>query len=187
VPSAAIHGAIPLLLLLAVRKLDARKIWILWPLTFLPDLDYFFGFHRATLTNVFALLPFALALGWLLLRPGKRNWNAAEWFLIALVYLASHVIMDAFTGGVVLFYPLSQYTYCFDAEIDVVTATNTPSFIFGPCSHEGIPQVTPLYPWLTNNDAAILAFLVPAGLLVAGLNLRAHLRARRASSTHELR
>ena len=95
--------------------------------------------------------------------------------------------MDAFTGGVVLFYPVSDYTYCFDAEIDVVTATNTPTFIFGPCSHEGIPQVTPLYPWLTNNDAAMLAFLVPAGLLAAAWNLRRLLQGRAGSSTRENR
>ncbi len=183
-PSAAVHGAIPLLFLLALRRLDARKIWILWPLTFLPDLDYFLGFHRATFTNVFVLIPFLALLAWWLC-PGHRDWAKAEWVLIALVYLVSHIVMDALTGGVVLFYPVSDFTYCYTAEIDIVTKTNTPYFDVGPCSHEGIPQVTPLYPWLTNNDAAMLAFLVPAGLLAASWNAWRLLQARRASSAPE--
>jgi hypothetical protein len=180
-PSAAIHGTIPLLFLLALRRPDARKVWMLWPLTFLPDLDYFFGFHRATFTNVFVLIPVAALLAWWL-RPGHRDWAKAEWAFIALVYLVSHVVMDALTGGVVLFYPVSDYTYCYTAEIDIATATNTPFIAMGPCSHGGIPQVTPIYPWLTDNDAAILAFLVPGGLIVAGWNAWKLAKARKSSS-----
>jgi hypothetical protein len=161
VPSAVVHGALPLLFLLATRRLDARKVWILWPLTFLPDLDYFFGLHRAALTNVFVLLSFvaALAYAWRARKP-----DLMQWMVVALVYLVSHFLMDMMTGGIVPLYPLSDYTVCYYYNIDIVTATNTPYFDYGPCSHDGIPTVAARYPWLSDTDAAILAFLLPFGL-----------------------
>lgn len=161
-PSFVVHAILPLLVLLSWRRLDARKVWLLWPLTFLPDMDYFFGFHRATLGNVFVVLPaVALAIHWW--RAGARS--KAEWALIAAVYLGTHILMDVFTGGSVLLYPFSDYTFCYLAAIDVVTATNTPIFYFQACSREGIPVVSPLYPWLTVSEGAMLAFLVPAGIV----------------------
>lgn len=181
-PSAVVHGAVPLLFLLALRRLDARKIWILWPLTFAPDLDYFFGFHRATLTNVWVLLPFAALLAWDL---RARRPDRAQWWIIALVYLGSHQIMDMLTGGIVPLYPLSDYTVCYYADVLVVTKTNTLYPDYGPCSHTGIPQVVDVYPWLADNDTAMLAFLLPAGLLVAAWQGWQLVQARRASTRTE--
>lgn len=179
-PSAVIHGAVPLLFLLAVRPLDARKVWILWPLTFLPDLDYFLGFHRATFTNLFVLLPWIALFVWDW-RAGRRA--RAQWWLIAFAYLASHLVMDMLTGGIVPFYPFSDYTVCYYANILVHTTDNSLAPDLGACSHGGIPQVIEYYPWLTDNDAAMLAFLVPAALLVAGWQLWR----RRTSSERESR
>jgi hypothetical protein len=172
-----VHGAVPLLFLLAIRKLDARKVWILWPLTFVPDLDYFVGLHRAALTNVFVLVPFAvvLAIAW---RCGGRG--LAEWMIVALVYLGSHLVMDALAGGVVPLYPLSDYTVCYYANIVVNTTTNAYSPAVGACGHAGIPQVAANYVWLSDTDAAMLAFLVPAGLAVAGWQLYRLLQDREA-------
>lgn len=179
-PSFVVHGLIPLLVLLAIRRLDARKVWILWPLTFVPDLDYFvaFGLHRAATGNVFILLPFlaGLAYSYQKQRPELRQWMA-----IAIAYLASHLVMDVFTGGSVLLWPLTDYTYCYYATILVTTATNTPYLDLGACSREGIPQVAEVYPWLGYTDSAILSFVLPVALLMAALQLRAHLRQRRAS------
>ncbi|MEA3202108.1 MAG: LexA-binding, inner rane-associated putative hydrolase [Thermoplasmata archaeon] len=183
-PSAVVHGAVPLLFLLALRRLDARKVWILWPLTFLPDLDYFLGFHRATFTNVFVLVPFVALLVWDW-RAGRRD--RAQWWGIALVYLASHLVMDMMTGGVVPFYPVSDYTVCYYANVLVYTQTNTLAPDYGVCSHGGIPQVTPVYGWLTDNDAAMVAFLVPAALAVAGWQLWRARKAAKASSAPDSR
>jgi hypothetical protein len=173
-----VHALLPLLPLLAIRRLDARKVWVLWPLTFAPDLDYFVHLHRAALTNVFVLLPFAAVLAWAL---RKGDAPLVEWMGIALVYLAAHYVMDTFTGGIVPFFPLSDYTICYYADVDVNTTTNALTFPHGPCSHAGIPQVAPVYPFLSDTDAAMLALIVPFGLVMGAVSLRrlARERARR--------
>ena len=123
------------------------------------------GHHRATLHNVWVLLPFLALLAWSLRRE-TRNRDHAEWAAIALTYLGSHLLMDVFAGGITLLYPLSLYTLCWGFTIDVVTATNELVVNWGPCSFEGIPTVAEVYPWLPWNEAAFLAFLVPATLVV---------------------
>lgn len=128
------------------------------------------GYHRATLHNVWVLVPFAAVLLWSL-RKETRDPGLAEWMAIALTYVGSHLLMDVFAGGVTLLYPLSLYTLCWTWTIDVVTATNTPVVTFGPCSFEGIPTVAEIYPWLPWNEAAFLAFLIPATLVVVAWRL----------------
>ena len=179
-PSFTIHGLIPLLFLLAVRRLDARKVWILWPLTFAPDLDYLFpGLHRAAFGNVLILLPALAGLAWSLW-PGRADPERAEWFGIAAAYLASHLVMDVFTGGSVLLYPFSTYNFCYLVGIDVVTATNTLQPYFEVCSREGIPRVAEVYPWLSPLEGAMLAFVLPAALVASGWNAWRYARERRA-------
>lgn len=166
--SFVVHATLPLLFLLAVRRLDVRKVWILWPLTLAPDLDYFVGLHRAATANLFVLVPFVAALVW-----GLRKERPAlvEWMAVALVYLVSHLLMDMMTGGVVPLWPVSDYTVCYVGQIVIETATNTPYLQFEACSHEGLPQVATFYTWLSVTDLAMLAFIVPAGLAMAGWNL----------------
>lgn len=181
-PSFVVHMTLPLLFLLALRRVDARKVWILWPLTILPDLDYFFGLHRAALTNVFVLLPLAGLLAWSL-RRGERS--RAEWSGAALAYLGSHFAMDMLSGGIVPLWPLSDYTVCYYAQIVIETATNAPSVDVGSCSHEGVPTVAPYYPWLSTTDTAMVAFVLPAGLAMAAWNAwkyRQAARGERAAS-----
>lgn len=165
--SLAIHSVVPLLFLLALRPLDARKVWILWPLTILYDLDYFLGIHR-TATNVWTLLPFVAVLAW---AWRKGRWSLMQWMIVALVYLASHLVMDTFTGGTVLLYPLSDRTFCYYAEILVRTSDNTMYPSIEDCSHPGVPTVAPVYPWLSGLDTAMLMFVLPAGLAVAAIHL----------------
>jgi len=164
VPSAVVHGVVPLLLLLAIRRFDARKVWVLWPLTFAPDLDYLVGLHRAALTNVFVLVPFVVGMAWAW-RTGRRG--AFEWWLIAFVYLASHLVMDTFPGATVPLWPLSDYTVCYTANIVIHTPDNSNIWALGPCSHAGLPQVATDYLWLDDSDSAMLAFLVPAALVAS--------------------
>jgi hypothetical protein len=176
-PTFVIQSVIPLLLLLSLPWLDRRKVLLACPLTHLPDLDYLIGHHRATGHNVFVVLPFALVAlyAWRTARPAL-----AEWMLIATVYTASHLVMDAFAGGVTLLYPFSLHTTCYYAEIDVVTATNDPFLDAGRCSFEGIPVVSEVYTWLPSSDAAILVFLVPAVAVLVGA--RALWRRRKADA-----
>lgn len=97
-PNWAIHLIVPLLALLIVRKKEEWKyILLLLPLAVVPDLDTFLTQHRALLHNMFIPVVFFI-LGWKL-----REYRTV--FIISAVYLTSHVILDMFGGGVVLFYP----------------------------------------------------------------------------------
>ncbi len=97
-PNWAIHLIVPLLaLLIAGRKEDWKYILLLLPLAVVSDLDTLITQHRALLHNIF--IPFILlVLGW-----GFRKYRTV--FVISAVYVASHVVLDMFGGGVVLFYP----------------------------------------------------------------------------------
>lgn len=161
-PTFVIQSILPLLFLLSLPWLDRRKVLLAWPLTHLPDFDYLIGHHRATGHNLFVLLPFVLIglYAWRTARP-----RLTEWMLIASIYVASHLVMDAFAGGVTLLYPFSVHTTCYYAEINVVTATNTPFVDAARCSFEGVPTVSTIYTWLPYSDAAMLAFVAPATLL----------------------
>lgn len=136
------------------------------------------GYHRATAHNVWILLPFLLVLLYSL-RPETKNPARAQWMIISLVYLASHLLMDVFAGGITLLYPLSTFTFCWVWTIDVVTATNQLQINWGPCSFDGIPVVAEVYPWLPWNEAALLAFLLPAWLLALLYSLTRRLRTPR--------
>lgn len=175
-PTFVLQSVIPLLFLLSLPWLDRRKVLLAWPLTHLPDFDYVIGYHRATGHNLFLLAPFVLI--------GLWAWRAKKsdlmmWMGIATVYVGSHILMDAFAGGVTLLYPLSLHTTCYYAEINVVTATNTPFLDAGRCSFEGIPTVSVIYNWLPATETAMLAFLVPSTLAL--LVWRAWARKKRAS------
>ncbi|HET6399717.1 MAG TPA: hypothetical protein VFH47_09215 [Candidatus Thermoplasmatota archaeon] len=178
-PSFLIHSLIPLLLLLAWRRLDARVVWTLWPLSHLSDLDYFIGYHRATFSSVFILLPgFALAWWSRLRKPSLVTWG-----LVANAYLGSHLVMDMLTGGIVPLYPLSTWRACYYLGVEVITATNTPRLDAGDCSGDGIPHVAEVYPWLDHDEAAILAVLLAAAMVA--LARAWHLRTMRRKRSHD--
>ncbi|NJD78416.1 MAG: metal-dependent hydrolase [Candidatus Methanoperedens sp.] len=93
------HLIVPLLALFIVsKKEDIRYILMLLPLAIVPDLDTFAAQHRALLHNIF--IPLMLLLFGFLASKGKRTI-----FMISSVYLASHVVLDMFGGGVALLYP----------------------------------------------------------------------------------
>lgn len=157
-PGLVIHAVVPPLVMLAMRRyFDPRIVILLWPMTILPDLDYFVGVHRATTMNVFFLAGVLLVTHGLA-RAFDRP-KAWLWTGTAAAYLASHVVMDTFTGGVVPLYPLSDYTVCWFWYIEAVTATNDVTVYFEPCSHAGAPVVSRVYPVLQTDQAAMLAFV----------------------------
>ncbi|MGQ0535858.1 MAG: hypothetical protein ACT4PT_07280 [Methanobacteriota archaeon] len=160
-PSFVVHALLPPLLLLAAR-VETRKVLYLLPLALAADLDFFVGAHRATLTNVWIPLAVGAAAWWHHRRPGLST--RAAWLAVAFYYLASHLVMDAFVGGVVLFYPLTDTTYLIDASILVDTRTLEPIVEFAPAASPGIPTVTPLYQFLSPVEAAMLALSSVFGL-----------------------
>ncbi len=114
-PDWPIHIIVPLLALLIVgRKEDKKYILLLLPLAIVPDFDSFVDQHRALLHNIF--LPMLLLLFGMIIKQKRAI------FIIAAVYLASHVFMDMFGGGVVLFYPFYNRMAFVDASLGLSTS-----------------------------------------------------------------
>lgn len=111
-PNWAIHLIVPLLaLLIVIRKEDWKYVLLLLPLAVVPDIDTFVTQHRALLHNIF--IPFLLLIaGWKL-----REYRTP--FIISAVYFASHVVLDMFGGGVVLFYPFYDRMAFVDASLKI--------------------------------------------------------------------
>ncbi len=111
-PSWAVHLIVPLLALLIMgRKEDHKYIMLLLPLAVLPDIDSFVTEHRALLHNIF--VPAILVI------LGFFSKKIKSVFFIAAVYFASHVILDLFGGGVVIFYPFYNNMAFIDASLEM--------------------------------------------------------------------
>ena len=109
-PDWPIHLIVPLLALLIVSKKEDREyILLLLPLAVVPDLDAFAAQHRALLHNIF--LPMLLLFAGLIIKEKRKI------FVIACIYLTSHVVLDMFGGGVVLFYPIYDRMAFVDASL----------------------------------------------------------------------
>lgn len=157
-PSFVVHGLIPLLLLLALRLAEPKQALAALPFTWLPDLDFWLGVHRATTSNVFILLP-TLYLWWRW-REDKPAWSTYAG--LATFYLGSHLIMDLFAGGIVPLWPLLDTTVFWHFLIQVNTETGQPDVTSNPGTHEGAPQVVEVFTWLSPIEAAMLALTVVA-------------------------
>lgn len=111
-PNWAIHILVSLLALLIVgRKEDQKYILLLLPFAVLSDIDTFATEHRALLHNVF--IPLVLALMGISLIKMRTK------FFITAFYFASHIILDLFGGGVVLFYPFYNEMAFIDASLEM--------------------------------------------------------------------
>ncbi len=112
------HVFIPVAILLIFSKelkLDPRKILFLSFFAVLPDADAIFLPHRAVLHNVLiVLIPLLLFI----LVKSKR-----EVFGIILFFVASHLLLDLFDGGIFLFYPF--YDSVFFAHIELLFSMET--------------------------------------------------------------
>lgn len=162
-PSFVVTATIPLLVMLAVQRLSWRRVVALLPVVFLPDLDYFVGVHRAGLHNLFVLVPAAAWVWYHVDRGG--GWDRAEWGVIAGGYLASHLVMDAFVGGISPLWPVADWAVFLWVAIEVNTRTNELDVIFEPGTLPGAPETSATFLWLSPTDVAILVVLAAAGLL----------------------
>ena len=98
-------------MLIVSRKEDYKYILLLLPLAILPDLDTFATQHRALLHNIFIPV--------ILLFMASVVKKARMIFIISAVYIGSHVLLDMFGGGVVLFYPVYNSIAFVDASLRI--------------------------------------------------------------------
>ena len=164
------HIVLPTLVALAFfRGLPRKWVLLLAPITWVPDLDYFSqGEHRVLTHNIWvplALLGAAIA-AWtwssaaserfrdVVRRPG---WPLV--WLLASYYWASHLFLDIFAGGVLLFWPFSNLDYYlfYEVHINLQTGETTPIAEGG--TSEGAPELSTDYAWLSFEHTAELAFL----------------------------
>lgn len=174
--SFVINLAVPLLVALAVRLFaptDCVKwIWV----AVVPDLDYFIpGVHRGLTHNLLILSVLAGLTAWAYrhVRPQlgaapvwefvNRRWGAG-WILSTFYYFA-HILLDVFAGGIAPFYPFSQWSIALNFRILVDTATNEPSVQSSAPTQSTLPQVSPIFEWLSNEETAIAILTVLASLL----------------------
>ncbi len=116
-PNWSIHLIVPLLALLIVsRKEDWKYILLLLPLAVVSDLDTFVTQHRALLHNIF--IPVILLFFAWKIREHRTI------FMISAAYLASHVVLDMFGGGVVLFYPIYNRMAFVNASLSLEQPVN---------------------------------------------------------------
>jgi hypothetical protein len=91
------------------RKEDHKYILLLLPFAVFPDIDTLATEHRALLHNIF--IPLALAL------IGISVKKMRSIFFIATFYFSSHIILDLFGGGIVLFFPFYNEMAFIDASL----------------------------------------------------------------------
>lgn len=111
------HIFIPLAILLLFSKrlnLDTRKVIALVFFAILPDADTILLPHRAALHSIFIL--FVPALLFVLIRSRR------DIFGIVCFYLASHLVLDLFNGGIFLLYPV--YNNVFFANVELMLDHN---------------------------------------------------------------
>lgn len=185
------HVVVPGLFALAfMRRLPRKWVIALAPLAWVPDLDYFSpGAHRVYSHNVW--IPVAL-LGlayWCWKRqrapaPGDRFLDALTrpgWPLglsLASFYWASHILLDVFAGGVLLFWPVMDTNFYLLYEIRVNLQTGEAIQTPEAGTSEGAPTLSEDYAWMTYEHTAVLAFLWLASLVALYVHLRRRNHAR---------
>jgi len=159
-PNWAIHLIVPLLaLLIAGRKEDHKYILLFLPLAVLPDIDTLVTQHRALLHNIF--IPIIL----LILAILVKKWKIV--FIIAAVYIASHVILDLFGGGVVLFYPFYDSIAFVDANLKM-SKTNELLWTFDYGFSQYGEEWKTAYGYISDSIGfGSMAFVLLAGICVA--------------------
>jgi hypothetical protein len=162
-PSFVVTATVPMLVMLAVRRLRWQRVLAMAPIVLLPDLDYLLGVHRATFHNLWILAPLAAWL-WYELDRGA-GWARGEWAVIAGGYLASHLVMDAFVGGISPLWPVTSKAVFLWVAVEVDTRTNELDVIFDPGTLPGAPATSETFTWISPTDVAIVVVLAGAALV----------------------
>ncbi len=116
------HFIFPIIAALAARvhiKHPVKNILIAAFLAVAVDIDHLIGIPRATTTNIFVLVLIPL-LFMVYAFSKKKSYNLKGLSVLILIFLSSHLFLDIFSGGVALFYPLSNVFYAIDFNIPLV-------------------------------------------------------------------
>lgn len=113
------HFIFPIIAALAARvhiKHPIRNILLAAFLAVAVDIDHVFGIPRVTTTNIFLLVLIPMIFIFFAFSR-KKNYELKGFAILLLIFLSSHLFLDMFTGGVGLFYPLSEQIYSIDLDI----------------------------------------------------------------------
>lgn len=170
-----------------------KQALIMLPIVWLPDLDYLIpSTHRAMTHTIWIPLILLLVVVGMYGRS-KREVSFATFIgqsdhrvrlMFASYYWATHIFLDIFAGGVVLFWPIWDTNFYIFYQIVLDTGSNTFSTDSEVGTSEGAPKLTPRYTWFSAEHNAILWYLaVTFGAL--GLNRLWKKRAENQSMVHK--
>ena len=126
------HIFIPVAILLLFSKklkLNQREVIALSFFAVLPDIDSIFfssngiSLHRILFHNIFIVI---IPLLFFMFAKSKR-----EVFGIIIFYLTSHLILDLFTGGIFLFYPVYNKVFFAHVELLLSHGSFVPALEYG--------------------------------------------------------
>ncbi|MFA5944645.1 MAG: metal-dependent hydrolase, partial [Candidatus Thermoplasmatota archaeon] len=125
-PSFLPHAVAPALVAMAFFRIPRRTVLLLLPLVWVPDLDYLVqSQHRAVTHSMLIplILLAAVVVLWRRRDPEARFWEFATrpgapvGLSLASFFIASHLLMDVFAGGVVLLWPFTYTNFYADFAI----------------------------------------------------------------------
>ena len=163
------HIFIPIVILLLFSKklkLNTKEITILSIFAVVPDADsIFFMFklsavplHRVIFHNIFiVIIPLLL---FILVKSRRRI------FGIICFYLASHLILDLFTGGTFLFYPVYDNVFFAHAELLFIDDSFTPALEYG--TSDRIMNMGIGEPAISSENIAVVVLLIISAAVSAG-------------------
>lgn len=106
------HFTVPVILLIFLFNVDRKLVFLLAPLTILPDFDIFTTFHRLLFHNIFVGI-LSVFLSFFVLRTVFKI-EKKKFLLVGLFLFFSHLLLDFNGYGVSFFYPLDNHLYGFD-------------------------------------------------------------------------
>ncbi len=162
------HIFIPVAILLLFSeklKLNPREVITLCFFAVLPDADSIFfvlspvPLHRVLFHNIFiAIIPFLL---FILVKSRRAV------FGIICFYLTSHLILDLFTGGIFLFYPVYNNVFFAHVELFFNRGSFTPALDYGISnkimSSTGEPAIS------SENIAIAILLIISAAISARGI------------------
>jgi len=108
-----IHFVVPFIAL-TLTGLNVRKAFLISLFALLPDVDALFLIHRSLTHSIVVLLAVAAPLILLAckLKPNLRNYG-----VLALLSIASHIVLDTFTDFTPILWPLYGYSVWVKADL----------------------------------------------------------------------
>lgn len=159
------HMFISLVILLLFSeklKFNPRKVLALSFFAVLPDVDTVFLPHRAVFHNAFILIiPILL---FIFIKSRRKDLG------IICFYLASHLVLDLFSGGIFLLYPLYDNVFFIHAELWFYKNSFTPILDYGISSN--IMNMGRGEPVISSENIGVGALLIISVVILAMRNLQ---------------